>query len=87
MDNVKNNPVITATFESTNIKYAEYDPYMKVLSVWFHGTNETQYDYIGVEKELFDNFIIAESAGKFFNLNIKNKYETMNRAKRRKKRM
>ena len=67
-------PILSAQFEkSSNIKEAEYDPFMKVLTVKFATGGE--YDYLDVEKSLFDSLKKASSAGRFFHTKIRGKYE------------
>ena len=57
---------------STNLKAAD----------WIDGTlyiefnNGGVYSYAQVPKTVFQDLIIAESAGKYFTANIRNKYET-----------
>ncbi len=57
--------------KSSNIKAAGFEN--NVLRVQFG--NGTEYDYQNVSAETFNNFIKAESQGKFFHKNIKGKFE------------
>lgn len=66
--------LVTVFEESALLRRAEYDPFMKTLTLHFH--DETKlYEYIDVEQSVFDELSLAESAGKFFHRNIRNKYE------------
>ncbi len=77
-------PILTASFDnSTNLKAAEYDPFMHVLSLTFK--NGLTYDFLCVEQTLFEELIAAESAGRFFHLKIKGKYEFLKKPKTEKK--
>jgi hypothetical protein len=67
-------PVLSASFEnSSNIKSAEYDPFMKVLSLTFQKGGE--YDYLEVSENVFHEMKKADSAGRFFHTKIRGKYE------------
>lgn len=59
--------------ESSNIKSIGFDEEKHILYVRFVGSTRL-YCYENVLKEVFDAFTIAESKGKFFFENIKNKY-------------
>ena len=37
--------------------------------------NENIYDYYGMEKQVFEEFVKAENTEEFFHANIKNKYQ------------
>lgn len=76
-------PEVTASFKSSNISFAEYDPFMKILSITF--STNTKYEYIDVEQEIFDELKEATSAGKYFNTQIKGKYLFLKKGKRKKK--
>lgn len=58
---------------SSNIAEVNYDDFMKTLSISFK--NGKVYDFVGVEQELFEEFKLASSAGKFFHNKIKGKYD------------
>lgn len=49
-----------------------YDDYVDEMTVTFQ--NKTVYTYIDVNKEIYLDFIDAESKGKFFHLYIKNNF-------------
>lgn len=68
-------PNLVTQFEGSSLlKQAEYDPFMKTLTLHFH--DETKlYEYIDVTQEVFDELSKAESAGKFFHRNIRGKFE------------
>lgn len=78
-----NNPKaknIIAELKSSNLRAAEYDPFMKTLILRFHTGGD--YEYIDVERELFDELVKAESAGKFFHQRIRGKYDFLKVTKR-----
>jgi len=77
MKNPKEPNVIVEFVSSSNITSAEYDPFMEALTIFFK--SGAQYDYIGVPMKLFEDFRAASSAGKFFHLNIRNKFDVMKR--------
>ena len=66
-------PTITASLDSSNLKEAKYDPFMKVLTLTFHTGGS--YDYIDVGEDVFVDLTSAESAGSFFHSRIKGKFE------------
>jgi hypothetical protein len=77
-------PVVSASFEkSSNIENAEYDPFMKVLTIRFRTGGA--YDYIDVEESIFKEMKKADSAGKFFHAKIRGKYDFLKRVETRKK--
>jgi hypothetical protein len=57
---------------SSNIAAIGYDSDSGVLEVEF--TNGTVYSYSGVPTSEYDGFLNADSKGKYFNGNIKNRY-------------
>ena len=59
--------------ESSMIKEIDYKESEKILLIRFN-TGKI-YQYLGVEKQIFDDMLKAESVGKFFNQTIKNKFE------------
>jgi hypothetical protein len=58
---------------SSMIKYAEYNPDLKELTVTFFN-NEADYLFSNVEESIVQDFFSAESHGKYFNQNIKGNY-------------
>lgn len=58
--------------ESSNIRYVGYDEFLLVLETEFK--NGAVYRYYGVPSEVHDELINAESVGKYFNANVKSKY-------------
>ena len=58
--------------ESTNLTDIAHDATTNTLSVVFKG--RTAYFYPGVPVEVFDRFVAAESKGRFFNAEVKDKY-------------
>jgi hypothetical protein len=57
---------------SSNIAAIGYDSESGVLEVEF--TNGTVYSYSGVPMGEYDGLLSADSKGKYFNANIKNRY-------------
>lgn len=66
--------VLDMTKESSQIRAMEYDASRSVLRVHFQrgGT----YEYEGVNPDLIQSLIGADSIGSFFNKHIKNRYRT-----------
>ena len=58
--------------DSSNIDAVKYAPATKVLIVKFK--SKSQYAYNDVDTKTVDDFLGAESQGKFFNANIKDKF-------------
>lgn len=61
------------TTRSSMITSYGYDEAEKVLQLTF--TKGGTYDYQDVPKEVYDGMVEAESIGKYFLANIKDKYE------------
>lgn len=59
---------------SSNIKEITYDTDDKSMIITFN--NNIQYKYFNVENSIFEEFIDAESVGKYFITEIKGKYES-----------
>lgn len=73
-----NTPIISADFEkSTNLLKAEYDPSMEVLTLHFRKGGV--YEYIEVDRKVYDGLLEAKSAGRYFHTDIKGKYEFLRR--------
>lgn len=71
-------PSISASFEaSTNLSKAEYDPSMQILTLHFRKGGV--YEYIEVERKVYDALLEAKSAGQFFHTDIKGKFEFLRR--------
>lgn len=76
--------VLSASFEkSSNITKAEYDPFMRVLSLTFK--NGGIYDYVDVDEKLFHEMSLAESAGRFFHSKIRGHYDFLKKPTAKKK--
>jgi hypothetical protein len=58
--------------ESSNIADIGYDPTTQTLEVGF--LNGTAYQYFDVPQAVHQEFMSADSHGKYFNANIKNSY-------------
>jgi len=63
---------VTFHIKSTNIKSIGYNATARTLQIQFK--QGSAYNYIGVEPEVFQQFLTSKSAGKFFHSNIRNKY-------------
>ncbi len=59
---------------SSNIQAIGYDPNSSTLEIEFN--NETLYQYQGVPQSEFDAFMNADSKGRYFNSNIRDRYPT-----------
>jgi len=59
--------------DSSFIEAAAYYPIVSLMDIKLKGGR--QYTFIDVPKKTFDNFIKAESQGKFFNEIIKSRYK------------
>ena len=59
--------------ESSNIVKTEYDTTTKLLVVEFK--NESKYEYENVPHQIYTQFRISESQGKFFNSKISKIYK------------
>ena len=66
--------VVLHPVESSNIKAVGYRVETKQLLVQFKA--DTLYSYDGVEADTFEALLNAESVGKYFNANIKDRYTT-----------
>ena len=62
------------TVNSSMISEVEYDEAEKLLKLKF--TKGGWYGYLDVPKEVCQELLSADSVGKYFLANIKNKYET-----------
>lgn len=60
------------TVESSNLKSIGYDEFLLVLEIEFK--SGAVYRYYGVPSEVHDELINAGSVGKYFNANVKSKY-------------
>ena len=58
--------------ESSNLRSVGYDEFLFVLEIEFK--SGAVYRYYGVPSEVHDELINAESVGKYFNANVKSKY-------------
>lgn len=58
---------------SSNIAQVGWNPDKDILGVRFQ--NGTEYLYSGASLGLYEEFLVAESAGAFFAKNVRGKYE------------
>jgi len=65
--------IIKVVINSSNLKTASYDTESKTLTITF--VNKNIYEYYEVPWEIFTKFRMAESQGKYFVANIKDKYK------------
>jgi hypothetical protein len=61
------------TIRSSFLESCEYDKKTKILKITFR--NGKEYEYKDVPQEVYNDFITAESAGKYYTANIKGQYE------------
>ena len=62
------------SLDSSNIDGVHYDPQSQVMTVEF--TNKSRHEYTGVPDDVHEDFLNADSAGRFFHSNIKGKYKS-----------
>ncbi len=65
--------IINIKFDSSNLKEGWYFPESKKLKIQFNSGDF--YEYYNVEKSVFDGFEGTESQGRYFNQNVKGKFE------------
>ena len=65
--------------DSTAIARIAYRTQSQTLSVWFRDSGEC-YRYFGVPPSIYRAFASAGSKGRFFNLNIKDRYDYCRKA-------
>jgi len=70
-------PEVSSSVESLLIKEVHYDPFMSVMTLTF--SNGGIYEYIEVPEETYKELTEAPSAGKYFHMNIKNKFQFLRR--------
>jgi hypothetical protein len=63
-------------FSSTAIERAEYDPEAEVLQLWFRESGGP-YDYLDVPEEVFIDLCAAPSQGRYYNEQIRDRYEVV----------
>lgn len=74
-----NSDVSTHSFEgSSTILRADYDNLTETMKVYFRSGGV--YTYVGVPVSVFNDFTQADSAGRFFVLNVKNTFDFMKNA-------
>jgi hypothetical protein len=61
--------------QSRSVKATSYDPGRALLEVEFH--SGAIYRYGGVPARVYQEFLAAESHGRYFNQNIRNRYLTV----------
>lgn len=59
---------------SNTVQCVGYDSVRKELHVVFHASHEKNYVYKNVSKDVYDDFLKADSKGGYFHSNIKNNY-------------
>lgn len=70
-------PETSASLDSSLLTEAHYDPFMQVMTI--HFKNGAVYEYIEVPEETYSQLVEAESAGKYFHLKVKGKFEFLRR--------
>jgi len=58
---------------SSNISQIDFDEFLGTMTIGF--TNGSVYEYYGVSAELYEQFISAPSIGKFFQSNVRTKFD------------
>lgn len=71
-------PTVSASLDSSNLSEAEYDPFMRVLTLHFRKGGV--YEYIDVDREVYDGLLESTSAGQYFHSHIKGKFEFLKRS-------
>lgn len=66
-------PVRTRKTDSSNIAYCSYDEMLNNMTVYF--LSGFKYDFFEVPKNLWSQLCDAPSPGRFFNRNIKDRFE------------
>lgn len=69
---VKSKTVTQIGFEENTTMSLGSKP-INIMRIIF--TSGNIFDYYGVDQKVFEEFVKAESVGKFFHANIKNKYQ------------
>jgi hypothetical protein len=64
---------IITEVDSTSIKSVAYDKEEEKL--WLRFKSDALYEYRGVQEQTVKELVTAESKGKFFHENIKNKFD------------
>jgi len=70
---MSDNKVLTTKVNSSNIEEVSYDPLMSNLTVKF--LNGSKYEFVSVPKQEYENIVTAPSVGRYFQANIKGKYD------------
>lgn len=70
-------PEVSSSLDSSLLKEVIYDPFMSVMTV--HFKNGGVYEYLEVPEETYNNLLKSSSTGKFFHLNVKNKFQFLRR--------
>ena len=60
--------------KSSNLDMVRYDKDKNTLHIIFANGSEYQYKEVSIQR--YNSFLSAESKGKYFHLNIKDKYES-----------
>lgn len=69
--------IIWVKVDSSNMDAMSYNESEEKLFIKFKGrkTEKEHYVFSGVDVQLFNDLLVAESKGKFFHANIKNKFD------------
>jgi len=70
----KPTPIESSAVKSSNLKHVSYDSDRRELTIVFNYQN-SRYVYSSVNKRVYTNLINATSKGKYFDRNIKDKYQ------------
>lgn len=74
---MESKPEVSSSLDSSLLKEVVYDPFMSVLTITFN--NGGVYEYIEVPEETYKELAEASSAGKYFHMYIKNKFQFLRR--------
>lgn len=70
-------PEVSSSVDSSLLKEVSYDPFLGVMTV--HFKNGGVYEYLEVPEATYEELLQAPSVGKYFHINIKNKFQFLRR--------
>jgi hypothetical protein len=59
--------------DSSSISHCDYDPVEKILKIKFHSSDK-EHEFLNCPQNIYEGLKQAESAGKYFHANIRNKF-------------
>ena len=60
--------------ESSAVRQVDYEPDTRTMTVYF-STARTGYEFEGVPDSVAEEFVLAESHGRYYNQHIRGKYQ------------